>query len=1110
MNRSTSSVLDADKLSKIKQELLLRRLRGEATVAVQTIPRRADQSIAPLSIGQEGQWLLEQIYPGNFVFNIFQTFRFHGVMRIDVLERSLSEVMRRHDVLRTNFKVISGVPMQVVRPPSNVTLQLVDFSSLPDSDKEARFREWAIEEGRRSFDLAKDDLFQVGLARISEKEHCIALNIHHIISDGWSLGVLMREIIGHYRAFEQGKPSPFPELPVQYGDYAAWQRTRLSDETLARQTAFWREHLKTAPVSLDLPVDRVRSGERSYAGGRERVEFDPAMVAKLRELGQSGQATLFMVLLAAYGVVIGRLSGAQDLLIGSPMANRSMKEFEPLIGFFMNSVVFRIDMTSNPTFRVLLERVRKSVFKTFDNQDLPFEKVVEAVGATRAGNNTPLFQVMFSMLPPRADGGSIGLEAEYVPEAIEGAKFDLTLTLTEIEKGPVVGTLEYARDIFDGSSIERMVQQFETILAAVIDNPDRPISDLPLLNEAEYGAVTKTFNQAAHPVPFRPVHTVVSEQAARVPDAIAVIDSHGRLSYAALERRANRLARHLRSLGVNRGDIVGLCLERDSNLIVAFLAVFKVGAAYLPLDIAYPAERLSTMIVEARAPLVITQAKFIDRLQLPAGTNGFCLDTDRAEIAKQSPRPFSASISPEDAAYLLYTSGSTGRPKGIVGTHRAIANRLSWDDTELGPDDLYAQKTTPNFIDAMWEIFTPLMRGRPSLVVSAETARDPIALVEQLSREKATHIVLVPSLLRAMLDVTPDLGARLPLLRHWACSGEALPASLVGDFEAKAPGASLVNIYGTSEFWDATATKAVAITNRAGTRIGPPMANMAVFILDKWLQPMPIGVKGDLYIAGPGLARGYLEQPRLTAERFTPNPFATGERIYRAGDLSQWLADGSVEFVGRGDHQIKLRGFRIELGEIETAFTATGLVRQVSVQLRSDLPRNEPDLVAYYVANPDAKSVSENNEDQEQSGFESALRIALRRKIPDHMVPAYFVELEALPLTPNGKLDRTALPLPRAKRRKLQARTSLNNEIERSLAEIWASVLKTDQFGADDNFFEIGGHSLLLVRVQGSIIDRFGWQIPLVQLFNFPTIRLLADFIVEKNSKFSENVKIGA
>jgi amino acid adenylation domain-containing protein len=1072
-------------LSLEQQALLERRVRGEipGKNSAARIPRRTDQRHAPLSLAQEGQWMLEQLLPGNSIFNVFQMMRIPGPVNKRLLEQALSEVIRRHDILRTNFQVVGGKPTQVVRLPTPFQLKLFDFSSFArKGEREAQLTHWIRARTAAPFDLARGELMRAGLARMAEGDHVLLLVLHHIVCDGWSLGVLIREGKSLYEALGRGERPSLPELQLQYGDYAAWQRNTLKADAIAKQLAFGKAKFGEIPPVMDLPVDRPRPSERSFRGARRHITLETALVARLRLLCQREQATLFMVLLAALAILLNRYSGAPDVVIGCPVANRGFREVEALIGLFMNTVAFKFDFRRNLPFRQFLGLVRTEAMEVYGNQDVPFEIVLQELGVRRERSHSPLFQVMFAMQPPKAASIFADLGLDQVPFAPDSSKFDLMLVLTEIDDGRVHGNVQFATDLFDEVTIDRLIEHFVTLLREIAAHPGCGIFELNCLSEAELRHLTAECNGiAATYLQDRCVHDLVAAQAAKTPDAVALVCEDRALTYGELDRRATLLAHRLVELGSGPEVVVGLCMERSLQAVVALLAIMRSGAAYLPLDPTYPRERLAYMLSDAGARILITASSLLD-LANPQGAQVICLDTDRPQIARAAaalPR-----VTPDNVAYVLYTSGSTGQPKGVLGTHRALSNRLHWDISEAEPGEVYAQTTTLNFIDALWEIFMPLARGHSAIIVPEAATRDPSRLVELLDEAGVSRIVLVPSLLRAILDGQKKLAERLPRLRYWACSGEPLPAQLINKFKRLLAQARLFNIYGTSEFWDATACEAGDEPATHPASIGVPIANMLALVVDRRMQPAPINVTGQLVIAGPGLARGYHGRAGLTAERFVPHPLGDGARLYLSGDLAKRLADGSLAFIGRRDQQVKLRGYRVELGEIETALRCHVDVAQAVVVAREDVPGDRR-LVAYLV--PRSGATPESNE----------LREFLKARLPDYMIPAWFVVLNALPLTPSRKIDRLALPAPEG-RPQVGEYVPPRTPMEEMLASIWRLVLKLDRVGASDNFFDLGGDSLLLITVQTTLAQRIGRQVPTTTLFQYPTINALASHLTDQ------------
>jgi amino acid adenylation domain-containing protein len=1021
----------------------------------------------PLSFAQQRLWIIDQLEPGSPLYNIPLALRVEGPLDSRLLARCLGEIVRRHEVLRTVFAVRDGAPEQVIQPASPFVLPVVDLSGLPGlsdpsdrsdrSDLKARQAlALAAEEAARPFDLSRRPLLRGVLLRLGEGDHVAALTMHHIASDGWSLGLLMREVGTLYAAFAEGRPSPLPELPVQYADFAVWQHSWLHGELLDNEISYWRRQLAGLPPLLDLPTDRPRPAVQSYRGSTVPVRLTADLTWQAEALARSEGATLFMVLLAGFQTLLARLSGQPDLAVGTPVAGRNRIEIEGLIGFFVNTLVLRGDLTDEPTFSELLGRVRETALAAHTHQDVPFEKLVEELAPERSLAHTPLFQVMLVLQNAPVERLDLrSLRWRPMGGAATTAKLDLTMSLGE-SHGELAGAVEYATHLFDATTIDRLISQYETLLTAALTAPELPVLELPILGAAERHQLLAEWNDTAGSFHTGvTLHELVAEQAARTPELAAASFEGEELTYRELVERAGALAGRLVRVGVVPEDRVGVRMDRSLDLIVALLATLKAGAAYVPLDPTWPEERLRQIAASAGARVVLPLAP-----GPPALTSG----------------SFPASRRGEDSlAYVIFTSGSTGVPKGVMIPHRGIVNRLLWMQEAYGltSEDRVLQKTPFTFDVSVWEFFWPLLVGARLVLARPEGHKDPAYLVDLIAREKITTLHFVPSMLQAFLEA-PGLPA-LTSVRRVMASGEALPPELVRRFFERLPHAALHNLYGPTEasvdvsFWPC-----VPEPPRSVVPIGRPISNLRLHVMDRGLRPVPIGVAGELLLGGVGLARGYLGRPELTAAAFVPDPCGgePGGRLYRTGDLTRFLPDGQVEYLGRIDFQVKIRGFRIELGEIEAALTALDGVREAAVVVREDL--GEKRLVAYVVGEV----------------FAAVLRQALLERLPDSMVPAAFVKLAALPLTLNGKLDRKALPPPE---RQTSAETwqAPRTPVEEVLAGIWGELLGFERVGVDDHFFALGGHSLMATRVLSRLREVFGVQIPLRELFEAPR---LADF----------------
>jgi amino acid adenylation domain-containing protein len=1038
----------------------------------------------PLSFAQERLWFLDRLEPGRATYNISAALRLAGVLDERALERSLGEIVRRHEALRTVFTEVDGSPVQVVAPFGGFPLPVEDLSGLGEANREAALRQRAREEAARPFDLSAGPLFRAVLLRLGAEDHALLLSMHHIVSDGWSTGVLFRELSALYAAYREGGESPLPELPVQYADYAVWQREQLADDVLDRQLSYWRERLADAPALLELPTDRPRPAVQAYRGATVPVELSAELLERLQALGRSEGATLYMTLLSAFQVLLSKYSGSEDIVVGSPIAGRTRREVEELIGFFTNTLVLRTDLSADPTFRELLGRVREGTLGAYEHQEVPFEKLVAELQPERSLSHAPLFQVMFTLQNAGGGGAALpGLEVSGAGAELEGAKFDLSLTLVATPRG-LRGMLNYATDLFERGTAERMIGHLARVLEQVAGDADVRLSRLRLLGDAERSLVLEAWNGTAAEYPVDAcLHELVEAQVEHRPHATALVFEGEPLTYAELNARANRLAHHLRSLGVGPDARVGLCVERSLEMMVGLLAVLKAGGAYVPLDPAYPAERLAYMLADSDPAVVLSQRALRDRI---GSTGAPVLELDEAAPAwghRPVTNPERGTLTPEHLAYVIYTSGSTGRPKGVGVPHRAVVNALSWmqELSGLSADDTVLHKTPYSFDASLRELLPPLLAGCRLVLARPEGHRDPGYLLELMRREGVTTLHAVPSLLQALVD---EGGlAACDALRTVMCGGEALPAELARRFSDQAPWARLYNVYGPTEA--AVDVTAWLCTDRpdgaAITPIGSPMPNVRIYLLDPAGEPVPVGVAGELHIGGGQVARGYLGRAALTAERFVPDPFSAegGARLYRTGDRARWRADGAIEYLGRLDHQVKVRGFRIELGEIEGALRQAPGVAECAVVVRED-ETGDRRLVAYVTGDVEA----------------AGLREHLRESLPEYMVPSAFVFLDALPLTPNGKLDRKALPAPElapADDRYVAPRTP----VEEVLAGIWAEVLRLERVGANDNFFELGGHSLLVTRVVSRVRELFGVEVPLRALFEGPTVAELSGRVEE-------------
>jgi amino acid adenylation domain-containing protein len=1070
----------------------------EASAAAAPVPPvtavRRDQ-LLPLSYAQQRLWFLDRLVPGSSEYNVPLPMQLRADLDIAALGAALSAVVSRHEVLRTRLVTGShGVPHQVIDPPSPFPLPVADVSA--EADPPAAARRLVAADAVAPFDLARGPLIRAVLIRLGTRDHVLALSMHHVVCDEWSARILHDELAEFYDAFRMGKPDPLPPLDAQYADFAVWQRAWLSGDVLEGQLAYWRDQLAGLPV-LDLPTDRPRPPVRSTAGATTEFTVPVQTAEKLRVVARTGGATMFMTLLAAVAVVLGRHSGLDDVVVGTPVANRNRRETEGLIGFFVNTLVMRADLSGNPTFSELLGRVRKTALGAYAHQDLPFEQLVDALVIERDRSRTPLFQVLFSYVTGSA-ADDTGAAADADTRSDAGlvslpAKFDLTVTIGE-RGGGLAGLVEYSTALFDAATVDRLAGHLVTVLEAVAADPGQRVGELPVLTAAERHQLLHEWNDtewnetaAALPA-VGGVHELVAAQAEKCPDRVAVVCGAATLTYRGLMERANQLAHHLRGMGVGTETVVGLCLERGVDMVLAVLAVWQAGSAYLPMDPAYPADLLRFMLADSNASVLIAHRGNTPELAVDTVVwlNDPAVQQALRVAPAQSPE---VATHPGQLAYVIYTSGSTGRPKGVLSAHGGLLNRLAWMHGRYGlaPGERVLHKTPTTFDVSVWELVWPLTVGG-CLVVAAPARHGDIDYLVRLIEDQRVGVThFVPSLFHQL--VRHEWARPMRCLRLVVCSGEALAADDVARFYTRHDEAAVENLYGPTEASiDVSYWRCERPGGGVDVPIGAPVANTWLFVLDGRLSPVPVGVTGELFIGGVQLARGYAGQPTLTAERFVADPFAgDGSRLYRTGDRARWRADGQLQFLGRIDHQVKVRGFRIEPGEIEAALVAHQKVRSAAVVAWGD--DSDRRLVAHLVPVDHADGIPPVRE----------LRDYLRRYLPEFMVPSVFTELSELPLTPNGKLDRAALPAPDGLRPELAGGFVVPvGAAEESLAGIWALVLGVDRIGAEDNFFELGGHSLLATQVISRIGTVFGIEIPLSAMFDWPTVRALARIVEDR------------
>jgi amino acid adenylation domain-containing protein len=1072
-----------DTLAPAKRALLERRLaaaRREVDAAAQ-VSRAARNEPARASFAQERLWFIQQLEPQSVAYNVPRAIRIRGDLNVKVLERSLDEVISRHDSLRTSFSMVGGSLRQIVAEASPLNLPLVDLSNLSVDERASEVAELAKREATLAFDLSHGPILRGQLLRLEAEEHLLLLTMHHIVSDAWSADIFFEELTASYREFSVNRNSPLRPLPLQYGDFAEWQRDWLQGDVLEEQLSYWRAKLNGAPAVLDMPADRPRPAA-TVRGATCGFSISRSLTEQLRALSGRAGTTLFMTLLGAFSVLLHRHSGEVDIVVGTPVAGRNRAEIEGLIGFFINTLPLRIDLGGNPNFEELLARVKQTALEAFEHQDVPFEKLVEELKPERS-NRIPFFQVMFQFQHGGRNSASVnGLTFTTETVKNETAKVDLSLGAYERD-GALKFQMEYSTDLFDEETIQSLLDRFAVLLQSIVSKPQVSIGDLEVMTQAERRRILIDWNSTRQD--FRHYESLAQrfeDQVEESPTAVALIDGVKQFTFRELNERANKLAHYLKKLGVEPEVPVALFVERSADMIVALLGVLKAGGAYVPLDVSYPNERVAYVLQDCKARVVLTQEQSRSRVDV-GDCHVVALDSDWGQIEAESSSNPRMPLTAANAAYVIYTSGSTGKPKGVVGLHGATRNRLEWmyQRYPFAADEVCCQKTSLSFVDSIWEIFGPLLHGVPLFIVPDDVVKDVSRFIEALNEARVTRLVLVPSLLRAMLETGDALGARLPRLKSWTCSGEALPSGLVKSFQEQLPDAALLNLYGSSEVAaDVTYYDVQSSEPDDSIPLGRPIANTEIYILDRNLRPVPTGVIGDIYAGGDGLARGYFERPELTAEKFIPHPFASepGPRLYNTGDLGRLRRDGAIEYRGRSDHQVKIRGSRVELGEVETALLTHPNILEGIVVNQPD-SGGENQLTAYVRSETPALSSRD-------------IRAYLRDKLPEFMVPAAVVVLDDFPRTASGKVDRLRLPQDVRASADYVAPRTLTEEI---VAGVIADVLKLDHVGVNDDFFELGGHSLLIPRLTSRLNELFGAELPLRALFDNSRISELAETI---------------
>ena len=1080
---STSS-RDAFRLS-YKQRTLLETLlkeEGLSSVSSVSIPPRQSDGPIPLSFAQERLWFLDQLEPNTSLYNISAPLCLTGQLNIPALERALKEIVRRHQVLRTSFSPMNGELSQQINPIPGSALPVIDLQHLSAGQRYKEVERLVHDRANEPFNLATGPLFRTTLLKLTPDEHVLLLNMHHIVADDWSFGVLHNELGQLYNAFASGTSLSLPETPIQYADFSQWQRQWMQGEILKAQVDYWKGQLAGTPGVLALPTDRPRPPAQTFVGATISFGLPEELSDRLQILARKEGVTLFMLLLAAFKTVLHRYSHQEDVVVGSPTANRNRVELENLIGLFVNTLVLRTTFSGNPSFRELLRRVREVALGAYSHQDLPFEKLVEELRPERSLSYSPLFQVLFVFQNPSLPALELdGLRPHYLEFEPKSSKFELSLYMYK-DKELLKGRLEYNTDLFDASTIERLQGHLRTVLEEVVRDPDQRVDELPLLTSVERQELLMKWNDTAatYPEKDRRVHQIIEEQSERNANRVALQFEEQQLTYRQLNCKANQLAHYLRKLGVGPEVLVGLFVERSVEMIVGLLGILKAGGAYVPIDPEYPSDRVTFMLEDARVVVVLTQRRLAARL-LYKDAKVIYLDDEWEQIGREDTGNPSNVVEPDHLAYTIYTSGSTGKPKGVQIEHRSLSNLLCSmrHDLDVSQEDTVLAVTTLSFDIAGLEIYLPLICGARLLLASYWTARDGSLLMNLLRQSRATVMQATPSTWGLLIEAGWDGSPPLKVL----CGGEAMPPELGKKLTQRSR--SVWNVYGPTETTIWSSLYRLGGHEQGPVSIGRPIANTQLYVLDAQQNPVPLNVSGELYIGGDGVARGYMNRPDLTAERFVPDPFRfmPDARLYRTGDLARRGADGNIDCLGRLDHQVKIRGFRIELGEVEAVLDRHEAVKQ-SVVVTREVSPGEQRLVAYF--EPQGGAAPAVND----------LRTHLKQLLPDYMVPSAFISVEKLPLTPNGKVDRKKLPSAN------EDSPGIGNEfvaprdaLEQSLAQLWSRVLKVKRVGVFDNFFDLGGHSLAAVRMVTEVRKLTGKNLPLATLFQAPTLGAIADIL---------------
>ena len=1074
-------------LSPEKQLLLQKRLQATSQVIEEPtiiIVRRPDDSDDPLSFVQERFWFLQQFDPNSGVYNEADAIEIHGQPDLAVFAQAIREIIRRHEILRTTLPIVDGFLKQIIHPIESLQnpFTVIDLQSLPVETRYAVGVQLVEQEMLRPFNLINDWPWRIYLIQIMPDHWILSLLFHHIVSDGWSMYNFHNELNTLYKAFLSQQPSPLAELPIQYADYACWQRQAMQNGHLKEQLEYWKQKLQGVSPILALPLDFPRLPVQTYNGQRKPLAIPQSLSMAVQSLSNREGATLFMTLFAILNILLFRYTAQEDIVIGSPIAGRTHPDLEQLIGMFVNTLVLRNDLSRNPTFCELLKRVRSTCLEAFVHQDVPFDHLVEFTNPERNLSHLPLVQMTFVLQNiPEGHANVFGLESYKLELDNPTARFDLTLRLQEAPQG-LQGFLEYNTDLFTSATIDRLCQHFITILTSVVDHPQQHITDIPLLSASERQQLLVDWNATEASYPQKTIHTLFEAQVLQQPDTIAALFADSMVSYSCLNQSANQIAYLLRNYNVGPEVRVGICLDRSLDLITGLLGILKAGGVYVPLDPTYPQERLEWVVTNAHISIILTQSHLLGVLPAHAAQT-ICLDHEYLHIAQQPVENMEISINPHNLAYIIYTSGSTGKPKGVQIEHHTLTNFLysMAEKPGLTQRDYLLSVTTLAFDIAALELFLPLMVGAHLMIVSREVAADGRQLIKHAMAYETTVLQATPATWRLLIEGQWNGMPQLRML----CGGEALPKALATQLLDRSP--ELWNMYGPTETTIWSAVQPVDLVDTT-IRIGSPIANTSFYIVDTKFEPLPIGVYGELYIGGDVLARGYLSLPKLTAERFIPDPFSNmpGARMYRTGDVMRYHLDGTMEFSARADHQVKVRGYRIELGEIETVLLEHRTVQNAVVLVHVDQTEVQR-LVAYVVP---------TSETTDTSSLISVLRHYLQQCLPDYMIPSVWMVLDTLPLTPNGKIDRkTLLHSTKVRPEPEHAFVAPQTTTEQKLADIWATILDVERVGVLDNFFDLGGHSILATRVIARVDACFQVELSLRSLFEHHTLQAAAAHI---------------